>query len=88
MKTAEADAEILQAAIIAGHLQPKENAAALAALQRQSLTNIRLLTIVGDDKFITRKEFTRELAPWKWGASALGGSVITIAGALIIGGLT
>jgi hypothetical protein len=54
IKQAEEDAEVLQAAIIHGHLQPTELAAALAALQRQALTNVRLLTTVGDDKFVTK----------------------------------
>lgn len=82
-KAAEHDAEILQAAIIHGRLLPEELATALAALQRQSLTTIRLLTIVGDDKFVTNKE----LRPWKAGAYAIAGSMLTIVTALVTGRL-
>lgn len=83
VKVAEEDAEILQKAIIHGHLQPTELATALSALQRQSLTNVRLLAIVGEDKFVTNKE----LRPWKAGAYAIAGSMLTIVTALVTGRL-
>lgn len=73
------DAETLQNAIIHGQLQPTELASALSALQRQSLTTIRLLTIVGDNKFVTKGE----LRPWKAGAYAIAGSMLTIGATLI-----
>jgi hypothetical protein len=84
LRVAERDAEILQDAIIHGYLQPTELAAALSALQRQALTNVRLLTIVGDDKFVTSKE----LRPWKAGAYAIAGSMLTIVTALVTGRLS
>lgn len=81
---AMADAEVLQNAIIHGHLQPAELATALAALQRQSLTTIRLLAIVGEGKFVTHKE----LSPWKAGAYTLGGAILAVATAVASGKLS
>lgn len=83
VKEAERDAQTLQDAIIHGHLQPTELASALSALQRQSLTNVRLLTIVGDGKFVTKNE----LRPWKAGAYAIAGSMLTIVTALVTGAI-
>lgn len=81
IKTAEEDAETLQRAIIEGHLGPQQNAAALAALQRQSLTNVRLLTIVGDGKFVTKKSIRPIVAV----VAALGASVLTMFSTIITG---
>lgn len=80
---AERDAEIMQTAIIHGHLAPAELATALSALQRQSLTTVRLLAIVGEDKFITRKE----VRPYKAFFFTISGAVLSLVAALILGRL-
>jgi hypothetical protein len=81
IRQSEEDAEVLQAAIINGHLSPPENAAALAALQRQSLTTQRLLLTVGEGKYVKVSTVRPVLAF----AYTLGGAIIAI-GVTVISG--
>lgn len=83
VKQAEEDAETLQAAIIHGHLAPVELASALAALQRQSLTTVRLLSIVGEGKYVK----TTSIKPILAGLYTIGGALVAIAVAVISGKL-
>lgn len=84
VRQAEEDAEVLQAAIIHGHLQPTELATALSALQRQSLTNVRLLMTVGEGKFVKVSWIRPILAT----VYAIGGALLAIAVTVISGKLS
>lgn len=73
IEQAKEDARTLQGLIIAGHLQPQELSTALDLLQRQSLTNIELLAVVGEDKFVTKAQ----LRPWVASFLFIAGSAVT-----------
>jgi flagellar biosynthesis component FlhA len=72
--------EELSNAIIEGHIQPEQLAKILTALVRQQISTMRLMAVVGDDKFVKKATFQ----PYKAVAIFMaGGIALAVVGVLV-----